>query len=83
MLNFVVAILKYFDLSYINYMDVLKEKSAVLLDFFSKWGSGGACKKRVIHVIYHRNFFWIFRKILGWEREINTAPKPSPEVAPS
>ena len=23
------------------------------------------CKKRVIHVIYHRNFFWIFRKILG------------------
>ena len=27
------------------------------------------------------NFFWIFRKILGWEREINTAPKPSPEVA--
>ena len=28
-------------------------------------------------------FFWIFRKILGWEREINTAPKPSPEVAPS
>ena len=28
-------------------------------------------------------FFWIFRKILGWEREINTAPKPLPEVAPS
>ena len=27
--------------------------------------------------------FWIFRKISGWEREINTAPKPSPEVAPS
>ena len=23
------------------------------------------CKKRVIPVIYHRNFFWIFRKILG------------------
>ena len=41
------------------------------------------CKKRVIAVIYHRNFFWIFRKILGWEREINTAPKPLPEVAPS
>ena len=41
------------------------------------------CKKRVIAVIYHRKFFWIFRKILGWEREINTAPKPSPEVAPS
>ena len=41
------------------------------------------CKKRVIPVIYHRKFFWIFRKILGWEREINTAPKPSPEVAPS
>ena len=41
------------------------------------------CKKQVIPVIYHRNFFWIFRKILGWEREINTAPKPSPEVAPS
>ena len=41
------------------------------------------CKKRVIPVIYHRNFFWIFRKILGWECEINTAPKPSPEVAPS
>ena len=41
------------------------------------------CKKRVIVVIYHRKFFWIFRKILGWEREINTAPKPSPEVAPS
>ena len=41
------------------------------------------CKKRVIPVIYHRNFFWIFRKILGWERKINTAPKPSPEVAPS
>ena len=31
----------------------------------------------------HRKFFWIFRKILGSEREINTAPKPSPEVAPS
>ena len=30
-----------------------------------------------------RNFFWIFRKILDWEREISTAPKPSPEVAPS
>ena len=27
--------------------------------------------------------FWIFRKILGWEREIDSAPKPSPEVAPS
>ena len=23
------------------------------------------CKKRVIPVIYHRKFFWIFRKILG------------------
>ena len=23
------------------------------------------CKKRVIPVIYHRNFFWIFCKILG------------------
>ncbi len=23
------------------------------------------CKKRVILVIYHRKFFWIFRKILG------------------
>ena len=33
--------------------------------------------------IYLRKFFWIFRKILGWERKINTAPKPSPEVAPS
>ena len=41
------------------------------------------CKKRGIAGIYPRNFFWIFRKILGWEREINTAPKPSPEVAPS
>ena len=41
------------------------------------------CKKRVIPVIYHRKFFWIFRKILSREREINTAPKPSPEVSPS
>ena len=41
------------------------------------------CKKREIAEIYLRNFFWIFRKILGWEREINTAPKPSSEVAPS
>ena len=41
------------------------------------------CKKRENAEIYLRNFFWIFRKILGWEREINTAPKPSPEVAPS
>ena len=41
------------------------------------------CKKREIAEIYLRNFFWIFRKILGWEREIYTAPKPSPEVAPS
>ena len=41
------------------------------------------CKKREIAEIYLHNFFWIFRKILGWEREINTAPKPSPEVAPS
>ena len=40
------------------------------------------CKKREIVEIYLRNFFWIFRKI-GWECEINTAPKPSPEVAPS
>ena len=23
------------------------------------------CKKRVIPVIYHRKYFWIFRKILG------------------
>ena len=30
------------------------------------------CKKREIPEIYLRNFFWIF--------EINTAPKPSPEV---
>ena len=29
-------------------------------------GAGShTCKKRVIAVIYHRNFFWIFRKILG------------------
>ena len=41
------------------------------------------CKKREIAEIYLRNFFWIFCKILGWEREINTAPKPLPEVAPS
>ena len=41
------------------------------------------CKKREIPEIYLRNFFWIFRKILGWECEIITAPKPSPEVAPS
>ena len=41
------------------------------------------CKKRGIAGIYPHKFFWIFRKILGWEREINTAPKPSPEVAPS
>ena len=41
------------------------------------------CKKREIPEIYLRNFFWIFRKILGWECEINTAPKPMPEVAPS
>ena len=41
------------------------------------------CKKREIAEIYLRKFFWIFRKILGWEREINTAHKPSPEVAPS
>ena len=41
------------------------------------------CKKREIPEIYLLNFFWIFRKILGWERKINTAPKPSPEVAPS
>ena len=26
---------------------------------------GHTCKKRVIPVIYHRKFFWIFRKILG------------------
>ena len=31
------------------------------------------CKKRGIVGIYPRNFFWIFRKILGWEREINSA----------
>ena len=41
------------------------------------------CKKRGIAGIYPRKLFWIFRKILGWEREISTAPKPSPEVAPS
>ena len=41
------------------------------------------CKKREIPEIYLRNFFWIFCKILGWDRKINTAPKPSPEVAPS
>ena len=41
------------------------------------------CKKRGIAGIYPRKFFWIFRKILGWERKINTAPKPWPEVAPS
>ena len=41
------------------------------------------CKKREIVEIYLHNLFWIFRKILGWECEINTAPKPSPEVAPS
>ena len=40
MLNFVVAILKYFDLSYIYHMDVLKEKTAVLLDFFPNEGAG-------------------------------------------
>ena len=27
--------------------------------------------------------FLDFPQNLGWEREINTAPKPSPEVAPS
>ena len=27
--------------------------------------SAHTCKKRVIVVIYHRNFFWIFCKILG------------------
>jgi len=47
------------------------------------WYFGHTCKKREIPEICLRNFFWIFRKILGWEREINTAPKPSPEVAPS
>ena len=41
------------------------------------------CKKREIVEIYLRKYFWIFRKILGWEREINTGPKPPPEVAPS
>ena len=41
------------------------------------------CKKQEIPEIYLRKFFWIFHKILGWEREINTAPKPLPEVAPS
>ena len=41
------------------------------------------CKKREIAEIYLRKFFWIFRKSLGREREIDTAPKPSPEVAPS
>ena len=30
---------------------------------WAKWGH--TCKKRVIPVIYQRNFFWIFRKILG------------------
>ena len=46
-------------------------------------GNEHTCKKREIVEIYLRKFFWIFRKILGLEREINTAPKPSPEVAPS
>ena len=53
------------------------------LDVEKSSDASHTCKKRVIPVIYHRKFFWIFRKILGWEREINTAPKPSPEVAPS
>ena len=48
------------------------------------WGTvQHTCKKREIPEIYLRKFFWIFHKILGWEREIYTAPKPSPEVAPS
>ena len=34
---------------------------------------GHTCKKRGIVGIYPRKFFWIFRKILGWEREINSA----------
>ena len=56
---------------------------------FSGWSdrwlpcSEHTCKKREIPEIYLCNFFWIFRKILGWERQINTAPKPLPEVAPS
>ena len=40
-------------------------------------------KKGEFLEILSPQIFWIFRKILGWEREINTAPKPSPEVAPS
>ena len=50
---------------------------------YCKKAKGHTCKKREIVEIYLRNFFWIFRKILGWKCEINTAPKPSPEVAPS
>ena len=54
---------------------------------FSMWAVSSkikhTCKKRGIAGIYPRNFFWIFRKILGLERKISTAPKPSPKVAPS
>ena len=50
---------------------------------FAMFNFPHTCKKREIAEIYLRNFFWIFRKNLGWEREINTAPKPSHEVAPS
>ena len=50
---------------------------------FLIFGYPHTCKKRGIAGIYPCKFFWIFRKILGWEREINTAPKPSPEVATS
>ena len=52
----------------------------VYFHFYWWWHT---CKKREIAEIYLRKFFWIFCKILGREREINTAPKPSPEVAPS
>ena len=40
-----------------------KETETELLDSLVQ--SSHTCKKRVIPVIYHRNFFWIFRKILG------------------
>ena len=55
----------------------------IVADFRSLCWWNHTCKKRGIAGIYPRNFLLIFRKILGWEREINTAPKPSPEVAPS
>ena len=47
------------------------------------WCSCHTSKKAESLETLSPQIFWIFRKILGWEREINTAPKPSPEVAPS